>query len=284
MKGVKPGKSGKPEFRRGVRKFLLATFSLLLPALVFSRRGYSDQRFYVWTYEYKTMEKGSGELENYFTLNDPEESVGASGFTTAEHWFELEVGMNDHFDIGIYQVFEQNLKDPSFEYKKFKVRARQRFGEKGRYFVDPLIYLEYISTPDFGEQAVEAKLILAKDLGKFNISFNPILEVEFEKEEENGEKEWETEFEPEYALGFSYQLNKLLRIGVEFKGSLKSAKGHYVGPVIAHGNEHFWVALGSAFKISDIEEGKPEYQVRMLLGIGISPPKKSERKAETNSL
>ena len=73
-------------------------------------------------------------------------------------------------------------------------------------------------------------------------------------------------FEPEYALGMNYRINNLFSLGIEAKGS---ADGHYVGPVIAHGKGRFWVSLGSAFNVGSVEEGKPEFQMRMLLGIGL---------------
>ncbi len=38
---------------------------------------------------------------------------------------------------------------------------------------------------------------------------------------------------------------------------------------ITHGDTgHLRAALGSAFKIGEIKEGKPELQVRMILGVG----------------
>jgi len=96
---------------------------------------------------------------------------------------------------------------------------------------------------------------LTKDIGNFNISINPIFEFE-------NEEKWE--FKPEYALGISYKINPLLRIGLESKGG---RDGYYIGPVISHGKEHAWVTLGSAFKISNIKENKPEFQIRLLVGI-----------------
>jgi len=233
---------------------LLTIFSIL----------YSDRRYYVWTYQYATMEMGNGEIENYLTFKMPELDSLKNNVNT-ELQLELEVGMNDYFDIGIYQVFEQSPGLP-FQYKGFKIRARHRFGEKGKYFVDPLIYLEYKGVPDFHKHVIEGKIVLAKDIGKFNFALNPTLEYEIEEEKK---------FEWEYFAGMSYELSEILRLGIEFKGS---EKGHYFGPVISHGNENLWVALGSAFKIGKIETGKPEAEIRLLLGIhSLSSKPKKER-------
>ncbi len=57
----------------------------------------------------------------------------------------------------------------------------------------------------------------------------------------------------------------MLRIGVEAKGG---EDGHYIGPVISHGKENLWFTLGSAFEVGSVEEGEPEFQVRMIIGMG----------------
>lgn len=214
----------------------------------------ADQRFYVWTYEYKTMEAGRAEMEHYLTLKSPF-ADSLSGTTTAEHYLEIEMGMNERFDFSIYQVLEQKPAG-SLVYKGYKLRARYRFGEKGQFLLDPLFYLEYKGKPDFSEHGLEAKLILAKDIGPLNLALNPV----WEAEQEAGK--WEQEVK--YDAGISYSLSQLVRLGAEFKGS---ENGHYLGPVIAHGKDELWVALGSGFAITTVADGKPEFMLRMILGI-----------------
>lgn len=216
--------------------------------------GQADQRLFVWTYEYQTMPAGEAELESYFTLFIPDDS---SEIASIEHQLELEVGMNDRFDMGIYHVLEQQ-PDDALRYIGFKLRARYRFGEKGKYLFDPIAYVEYLGKPRLSEPTLEFKLILARDLGGFNIALNPVLEMKREHDE------WE--LEPEYAVGLGYQLGDLLDVGLEAKGS---ADVHYLGPVLAHGTERFWVTLGSAFSLGEVPEGKPHVQIRMLLGISL---------------
>lgn len=229
---------------------ILFTIPILLLSTFF---GNADKRFYVWTYEYKTEEKGKAELEYYLTFSSTDFSNLKETLST-EHQVEFEVGMTDKFDIALYQVFEQPVDD-QFSYKGFKLRARYKISEKNKLFLDPLIYIEYKANPTFTKNELEFKLILAKDIGKFNISINPIFEFE-------NEEEWE--FKPEYALGLSYEINPLLRIGLESKGG---SNGYYIGSVISHGKTHAWVALGSAFKITNIKENKPEFQIRLLMGL-----------------
>lgn len=228
----------------------------------------ADRRYYVWTYQYETLERGNSEIEHYLTFKIPELKT-PEGNVITELWLELEVGMSDHFDVSLYQMFNQVPGFP-LEYKGYKIRIRKRVGEKNKYFLDPLIYFEYKGVPDFHKHAFEGKLILAKDFGKFNLALNPIFEYEIEKGGKN--------FEPEYAIGLSYSFHELLRLGIEFKGK---EGANYFGPVINHGKDHLWVTLGSAFKIGKIERGNPEGEIRLLVGIhSLTPPKREENLKE----
>jgi len=215
----------------------------------------ADWRSYVWTYEYQTVDRGTAELENYFTISAPDiDSLEDNTFV--EQQLELEVGMNERFDFGLYQQFEQGPGE-SLRYKGYKLKFRYRFGEKGMYFLDPLAYFEYKGKSDFSEHGIEFKLILAKDFGPNNVSFNPILEFE-------GNGDWESEVA--YAVGIGRKVGELMKVGIEIKGS---ESGHYIGPVISHGSHHVWGALGSAFGIGDIDDGKPEFELRLILGVGL---------------
>jgi len=213
----------------------------------------ADDRSYVWTYEYMTMERGEAEMEQYTTFK----TVNTDDFettTSAELNLELEFGMNDRFDFAVYQSFKQG-PDGNFSYAGFKLRGRYKLGEKGKWFVDPLIYLEYKSNPTFSKHVIEPKLILAKDFGKFNIALNPYFEYEYE------DSEWE--FKPKYAAGFHYKLSRLMKIGAEFKGD---EHNHYFGPTISHGNGGMFVALGALFGTS-VETGSADYLMRMIIGV-----------------
>ena len=214
----------------------------------------SDNRSYVWTYEYKTMERGKAEFEHYLTFKAPKMDSLAGSVTTV-HNIEFEFGMNDKFDFSIYQNFEQPA-DGAFQYSGYKLRARYKFGEKNQYLMDPLLYFEYKGKPDFIKHILEGKLILAKDFESFHYAINPVFEIEYE----DGEKEYELK----YNAGSCYRINELLRIGLEIKGG---KNGHYLGPVISHGKDTFWVALGSAFSFTKIINNKPEFMLRMILGI-----------------
>ena len=210
----------------------------------------ADKRHFVWTYEYKTVNRGEAEFEHYYTTSHSNFDDLAEGLITG-HQLELEIGMNERFDFAVYHQFKQK---ESFTYQGYKLRGRYRIGKQNKYLLDPLFYLEYHGKPDFSEHGIEAKLILAKKTEKIIVAFNPVLEIEIE----DGENEIETE----YAAGLAYKLNKLFHSGIEFKGS---KNGHYWGPIISHGTHDIWFSLGSAFALGTVKEGKPEIEICMIM-------------------
>lgn len=236
---------------------LKLTVLLLVCMLVgFSKDVFADWRGYVWTYEYMTMPKGTKEIEYYLTTQIPDSSN--ADVNTIKHYVEFEYGVTDNFDIALYQRFKQSNKEAEsdFEYDGFKVRGRYRFGEKDQYLLDPLIYLEYIRDNDLSKpNVVEAKLILAKDMGKFNIAYNQIIKQELE----NAGKT-----EHEYAFGLNYRGISGLKLGLESKGNFTDQK-YYLGPTLSYAFGYkFWTALGVGFGLNDKSD---DLQARLLVGV-----------------
>jgi hypothetical protein len=213
----------------------------------------ADGRRYVWTYEYQTMPRGHAEMENYTEFSHVETDSGRLG--TSKLQLEYEIGMNDRFDVGIYQVLKQNPGSP-LQYDGFKLRFRYRIGEKGRLPLDPLLYLEYKDNASFDHSALEAKLILARDWGKFNMALNPIVEIEFEAEG--------IESKYEYTAGFGYEIHPLLTLSLEVKGS---ETDFYWGPTLSHGKEDLWFGIGLLNKGS--ETSANDRMIRMIIGLGL---------------
>lgn len=213
----------------------------------------ADGRHFVWTYEYQTMPRGEAELETYTEFSHVENDTGRFSTTTLQ--YEYEVGMTDKFDVGIYQKFQQDSNGP-LAYDGFKIRARYRLGEKGRWIVNPLLYVEYKDNAAFDSSVLETKLILTRDFNKLNLAFNPIVEFEFEEDE--------TEIEFEFSGGLSYLLHPLLSLGLEAKGT---GNDLYWGPTISHGKNDLWFALGW---LTPANKGQgADRKIRFILGVGL---------------
>ncbi len=154
------------------KKTIVVALTIAVNILLMGTYAMADTRSYVWTYEYGTEPKGGAEIEYYFTAqHGGKDSTG----TSYEHQVELEYGITDHWDVGMYQMIKKEGSG-SLDYEGFKLKTRYRLGERGKYFVDPEVYVEYENRSG-KKEAVELKLILAKDMGKFNIAYNQIEEI-----------------------------------------------------------------------------------------------------------
>ena len=177
---------------------------------------FSSQRYYVWTYGNQMMEKGESELEIYSSYYDYSNS-----YNKLKQYIELEVGMNDRLDAGVYLRYSQiNDVEPYFKFDGYKLKTRYRLFKVDKFKWNPILYFESYMDPDFSITKFEHKLILTRNFGNLNLAFNPTIEFEFEEE---------TEIEVELYSAFSYKLNPVLRLGLEFK---LSEYGDYIGPTL----------------------------------------------------
>jgi hypothetical protein len=93
------------------------------------------------------------------------------------------------------------------------VENRVRIAEPGEWFMDPAIYFEIKDANGRKDQdELEGKLILSKEIGRWNVSWNGILGHEREIKK-NGDTEWETEVA--MAIGAAYNGGWRVTPGVE---------------------------------------------------------------------
>ncbi len=233
------------------RVLLLAMFILSVGA----SSAYADRRSYVWTYEYMTMPKGMWELETYVTTEVP--NLHKSNINVVKPQLELEYGITGRWDVAMYQMwkFKNKKYENDSEYEGFKLRTRYRIGEKGKFFVDPLFYFEYIRDDDLSKPNVgEAKLVLAKDIGDFNVSYNQIIKRNLEREGKP---------DHEYATGINYAFTHRLKFGFESKGNYSKEK-YAFGPTISYAFKKAFVAVGAVFGLN---ENTDDLQTRMIVGV-----------------
>lgn len=226
---------------------------VLLVALVVPQKSYADRRSYVWTYEYPTMPKGWTELEYYLT--EEQQNLDKAKPNIWKHWIEAEYALTDHWDVAMYQMFKQSntVTGDDFEYDGLKIRTRYRILEKDVLPVDVQLYLEYIMDDGLSHNALEGKLVLAKDIGDLNIAYNQIVEQGLNSGGGTENK---------YASGISYKAFRGLRIGVESKGNFTESE-YWVGPTAVWWNARFYVTVGTAWGLNDKSD---DLQVRMITG------------------
>lgn len=224
---------------------ILVTCSLCLAAVL--PLG-AHPRDYLVTYPYWTVPKGRVELEIKTDFVRPD--FGDSSPDKLVQQTEIEYGITDRLMMAVYAVFEKP-NGSSANYEETKLQLRYRLAQPGRYYFNPALYTEYIKAAGDGEDEIEAKLILQKDLPRgVNVAINGILEHEV------GSGEWEKGF----AVGISKPVWPKAKLGLELKGGegkLFVIPGAYID--IARGKR---LNIGPMFGLTSKSE---DFQLKTLL-------------------
>jgi hypothetical protein len=250
-------------------KPLLAA-ALSAAALLPASTALADRRAYGTTYEAVTAPRGELDVETWTTVAPQGEVDGGPPSRGMREMIELEYGITDRWDVALYNMLDVITSgDTSSGYAGFKVETRYRPADRGEWFLDPVLYLEFqqLYRGD-ANQKIEGKLILAKDIGNVNIAANLALE-----EERRTDATWNTEVE--YAAGTSYALSPAWMLGAEIFG--KAEKGEmggvenrsWAGPAVSWAGggrgvlRGVWVTLaGGAGLTSEADS----YYARLIVG------------------
>lgn len=236
--------------------------------------AFAHARTYVWNAEYQTLPKGTAEVESHTQVKVPNMGKESSE-NTWNYEEEIEYGVTDRLNISHYQQWETSnhrgvddegvpVKDVT-KYGGFKFETKYRIGEQGKYWVDPLLYLEYEYTPqerfDGASEGLEGKIVLSKDFGKFNATYNQIMDSKF------GHK---GRTEHEYTIGFNYEVLEGFRAGTEIAGQYWNPGSNRneiaLGPTLAYEGKYFWVAAGVLIGANHVSD---DFQGRVSVGIPI---------------
>lgn len=238
------------------RYLLFAIFALMLTMLIAGPAS-ADRRYFVWTYGYRTMPAGNAEIEYYYDYKMPDrDDRSDSKFI---HQLEVEYGITDRWDISLYQTFSQ-VHNSDFRYDGMKIRTRYRFFEAGRYFVDPLLYLELKRPADHADPTVaEGKLVLAKAVDKYYSAFNLVAERALGS---GYDLEWK------YDVGLGYALSPSFVFGVESKGNFESGEEgkQGLGPTVSFAKGSIWFTTGILFPLT---KHTSDVEFRYILGINL---------------
>jgi hypothetical protein len=215
---------------------IIKTASLAAAALaLLASPARADRKFYLFTYQYATLPKGSAEIETWITR---ENADGLSSQTNGQYQIEGEFGITDRFDLSLYTVFSKEGSG-SLDWDAVKIEGKYRLGEPGKWPVDVMLYAEYeqpFKVRGFGEP--ELKLILARDFDALNVSGNLIF-VKPVDDATGTHESWKTE----WSAGASYEVSKRVNLGFEGHGSFSDSKAK-IGPVVSYQADRAWVALG----------------------------------------
>ncbi len=230
----------------------LAVAAALVAAVLSPALARADQRYYGETYNASIAPTGALDVELWSGYHQTRAGQGPGYWV---HQLELETGLTDHWDVALYNIFLYAQGDTT-RYQATQIESRYKLSDPGEWFVDPVLYLEV--RKEWTEDrpwGVEERLIVAKDIGRLNLSGNLVFEQEFIP---NGGGQ---EFENGYAAGASWELVPWLRAGGEAFGAWTrlTAEGrtlsqHYAGPAISIAVARSWLVLATGFGLTDESE------------------------------
>jgi hypothetical protein len=165
-----------------------------------------------FTYPTDSLAKGTIEIEQFVDLTPVRVDDGSkpsfapiTQFTT-----EVEVGVTDRLEIGMYFAFYDDLT--AFHWDAIKQRARYRFADPGEWPIDVALYLELETMHD--ELSLEEKVLLAKRFGRWHGMAN--VWVEQTERRAFDEVQRSLHFIVNPTMGVVYQATPIFQPGIEY--------------------------------------------------------------------
>ncbi len=203
--------------------------------------AFAGVRHFTYLYETPTAPPGSIELENRVTW------AHGAGWNDVFIREEIEVGITDRLQLGIYPLDWSHHSDGGFEYNGGAVELIYNLSNP---VVDPVgisLYQEISVSRQHFES--ESKLIAQKNFGRWILDYNATLEAEWEDRHlENG-----IEFLHEFVFPDWRDDEKIRNV--------------FVGPNVSYRRQQWFVtatALAQATNTSD----EPDLELRTIFGIG----------------
>ena len=234
--------------------------SILLLSIIPTLCSFGGVRHFTYLYEAPTSPPGSVELEN--TVTWAHRSNSNEVFIREE----LEIGITDRFQLGIYPLDWSHQSDGGFEYNGGAAEAIYNLSNP---VIDPIgisLYEEISVARQHFES--ESKLIAQKNFGRWIFDYNATLEAEWEDRhlaEETGEFQ--------QALGASYEISPRLSVGLEFLHELvfpdwsDRVTNVFIGPNVSYRRNQWFVTATALAQATDTSD-EADFQLRTIFGIG----------------
>ena len=249
---------------------LRALFAFLFFAGCFAgfSRAQAGSRRFTYVYEATTAAPGSVESENWVTWKtNPEED---RRFNSVDFRNEIEFGVTEHLQLGIYLADWGYREDPAahehgFSYKSSAVELIYNLSNPTTDLLGVALYGEVRGGPD--ELELESKVILQKNIDRFVLAYNGTLEAVWEG---NHLRERAGEFAQSF--GVSYELTPAWLIGVEllheidlpdWREAEKSVV--YGGPNLSYRRGSWWATLTPLVQLTD-RSSEVALQTRLIFG------------------
>jgi len=241
---------------------------LFIAAMIVALGAKAQDRVFTYTYQSNVLNKGQKELEVWTTLETGRQDY----YRGLNHSLEFEVGLGGKLQTAFYlnYGYSQGIsksngtdiltKDNSYSFaNEWKLKLSDPVANK----LGSALYFEYTLSPE--ETALEGKLILDKQTGRFIQAFNLVGELERTKEfvpEGNAlNVGTENEIKLEWNYGFSYKINEKWFAGLEMMNENVFAEGELeksiltAGPGFSYLGDGFWMNFSLMPQLSDLKKG-----------------------------
>src|SRR5713101_157069 len=146
-----------------------------------ARAEEKEESRFTYVYEATTEEPGEVESENWITWGTS--ARDERGFNSLEFRHEIEFGVTDHFQIGLYLADWGYREDPSanehgFRYQSSALEVIYNLTNPTTDLLGLALYGEVRGGPE--EVELESKVILQKTIGHLVVAYNGTLEAKWE--------------------------------------------------------------------------------------------------------
>lgn len=232
------------------------------------RSAEAGARRFTYIYEATTAAPGSYESENWITWGtSPREE---RRFHTVDFRNEIEFGVTEHFQIGLYLADWGYREDPranqhGFRYQTSALEAICNLTNPTTDLLGLALYGEVRGGPEALE--LESKVILQKNLDRFVIAYNGTLEAKWE-----GDRLEERGGELAQSLGVSYECSPTWLLGAEclheidlpdWSEAEKSVL--YGGPNVSYRRGNWWATVTPLVQLTNVAS-EVDVQARVIFG------------------
>jgi hypothetical protein len=225
-------------------------------------------RRFTYVYEATTATPGSVESENWVTWKtSPAEE---RDFNSLDFRHELEFGLTDHLQMGVYLADWGYREDPAahehgFSYQSSAVELIYNLSNPTTDLLGTALYQEVRGGPE--ELDLESKVILQKNIGRFVLGYNVTMEAVWE-----GDRLEERGGEFSQAFGLSYEVSPAFLLGAELLHEIdlpdwSEAEDSvvYGGPNVSYRHGNWWATVTPLIQLTDIAS-EVDFQARLIFG------------------
>ncbi len=245
-----------------------AAKSIFISVVLTAGHTFAGERHFANVYETTTAAKGAIELENWVTWETRRGGGDNANLWTFRH--EVEYGITDRLQFGLYLANWTLTRDAthrnSTRYESASAELIHRMTDPTTSPIGSALYLEVEGGHDLF--AVEGKLLLQKNIGRFVVAWNGVIEAEW-----SGHGLNDRVCHLEQSLGVSYQISPKWSAGTELVHEVSFAdwsksgpNALFAGPDISWRFKRGYITGATLFQCTNVKD-EPEIQTRVIFGL-----------------